>query len=53
MVRLELSNLNEAIHLATLFCQCGYFFPVSETKTLVVRDDGALFRFQVRKRLKH
>ncbi|ELT89740.1 hypothetical protein CAPTEDRAFT_201452 [Capitella teleta] len=46
MVRLQLSDPNEALHLATLLCQCGYYFPVSETKSLAVRDDGTLFRFQ-------
>lgn len=51
MVRLQLSDPNEALHLATLLCQCGYYFPVSETKSLAVRDDGTLFRFQVNKHL--
>ena len=39
----------EAIHTANLLCQHGYFFPVGECcKTLSVKDDSSLYRFQVR-----
>ena len=37
----------EAIHMANLLCQHGYFFPVGECKNLVVKDDSSLYRFQV------
>ena len=46
-VRLQMADTNEALHIATLLCHYGYFFPVSETKTLSVKDDGTLYRFQV------
>ncbi|XP_025106028.1 regulator of G-protein signaling 7-like isoform X3 [Pomacea canaliculata] len=36
----------EAQHLATLFCQHGYIFPVTDAKVLVVKDDASLYRFQ-------
>ena len=36
----------EALHLASLLCQYGYFFPVGEAKTLQVKDDSSLYRFQ-------
>lgn len=35
------------MHLASLLCQYGYLFPVTDTKSLQVRDDGSLYRFQV------
>ena len=38
----------EAVHLANLLCQFGYYFPVSEQKNLLVKDDSSLYRFQVR-----
>lgn len=37
----------EAIHLANLLCQYGYFFPVGESRSLIVKDDSSLYRFQV------
>ena len=37
----------EAVHLANLLCQFGYYFPVSEQKNLLVKDDSSLYRFQV------
>lgn len=38
----------EAIHMANLLCQHGYFFPVGEcNKNLSVKDDSSLYRFQV------
>lgn len=37
----------EALHLANLLCQYGYFFPVSDNaKTFTIRDDSTLYRFQ-------
>ncbi|XP_071548464.1 uncharacterized protein [Panulirus ornatus] len=36
----------EAIHLANLLCQYGYFFPVGESRSLIVKDDSSLYRFQ-------
>ena len=41
----------EAVHLANLLCQFGYYFPVNELKNLMVKDDSSLYRFQVRKRM--
>ena len=38
----------EAVHLANLLCQFGYYFPVSEQKNLLVKDDSSLYRFQVK-----
>ena len=40
----------EAVHLANLLCQFGYYFPVSEQKNLLVKDDSSLYRFQVTER---
>lgn len=37
----------EAVHIANQLCQYGYFFPVNDSKTLTVRDDSSLYRFQV------
>ncbi|XP_013772523.1 regulator of G-protein signaling 6-like [Limulus polyphemus] len=45
MNRLNIKDLAEAIHLANLICQHGYFFPVNDTK-LTLKDDGTLYRFQ-------
>ena len=39
--------LVEAVHLANLLCQFGYYFPVNEQKNLLVKDDSSLYRFQV------
>ncbi|KAG8192257.1 hypothetical protein JTE90_014113 [Oedothorax gibbosus] len=36
----------EAVHLANLLCQHGYFFPVGDTRSLAIKDDGSLYRFQ-------
>ena len=49
MDRLDIEDGTEALHLATLLCCYGYFFPVTDTKTLSVKDDGTLYRFQVRR----
>ncbi|XP_070186737.1 regulator of G-protein signaling 11-like isoform X2 [Littorina saxatilis] len=43
--RLSVSE-EEAQHLACLFCQYGYIFPVTDTKVLTVKDDNSLYRFQ-------
>jgi hypothetical protein len=37
----------EAVHIGNQLCQYGYFFPVNDTKNLVVKDDSSLYRFQV------
>ena len=37
--------------MANLLCQFGYYFPVSEQKNLLVKDDSSLYRFQVSKEL--
>jgi regulator of G-protein signaling len=37
---------SEALNLANQLCQYGYFFPVSDSKNLVVKDDSSLYRFQ-------
>ena len=42
-----LSNFSvEAVHLANLLCQFGYYFPIGELKNLLVKDDSSLYRFQ-------
>ena len=47
MERLKIEDGTEALHFASLLCQYGYFFPVTDTKNLTVKDDGTLYRFQV------
>jgi len=37
----------EAVHIGNQLCQYGYFFPVNDSKNLVVKDDSTLYRFQV------
>ncbi|XP_043282665.1 regulator of G-protein signaling 9 isoform X2 [Venturia canescens] len=37
---------SEAVHLANQLCQYGYFFPVNDSKTLTIKDDSSLYRFQ-------
>jgi len=37
----------EAVHLANLMCATGYIFPIDD-HILVVKNDGAYYRFQVR-----
>ncbi|XP_046641795.1 uncharacterized protein LOC124327032 isoform X1 [Daphnia pulicaria] len=47
MERLNIEDSVEAIHMANLLCQHGYFFPVGEcNKSLSVKDDSSLYRFQ-------
>ena len=36
----------EALHLASLMCATGYIFPIDD-HILVVKNDGAYYRFQV------
>ncbi|XP_017770954.1 PREDICTED: regulator of G-protein signaling 11 isoform X2 [Nicrophorus vespilloides] len=45
MERLSIEE-SEALNLANQLCQYGYFFPVSDSKNLVVKDDSSLYRFQ-------
>ncbi len=40
-------DTDEALHLAQLLCQYGYFFPIQDPKNLVVKGDISLYRFQV------
>lgn len=47
MERLNIEESVEAVHIANQLCNYGYFFPVSDSKNLVVKDDGSLYRFQV------
>lgn len=49
MERLHLEEATEALHLASLLCHYGYFFPITDSKNLNVKDDGSLYRFQVRR----
>ncbi|XP_043589357.1 regulator of G-protein signaling 9 isoform X4 [Bombus pyrosoma] len=44
--RLSIEESVEAVHIANQLCQYGYFFPVNDSKTLTVRDDSSLYRFQ-------
>ncbi|XP_054727371.1 uncharacterized protein LOC129237029 isoform X1 [Anastrepha obliqua] len=37
---------SEALSIANQLCLHGYFFPVNDTKTLTVKDDSSLYRFQ-------
>ncbi|XP_039961051.1 uncharacterized protein LOC120775105 isoform X1 [Bactrocera tryoni] len=37
---------SEALSIANQLCLHGYFFPVNDTKTLAVKDDSSLYRFQ-------
>ncbi|GLH02798.1 Regulator of G-protein signaling loco [Gryllus bimaculatus] len=46
MDRLNIEESVEAVHLANQLCQYGYFFPVSDSKNLIVKDDSSLYRFQ-------
>ncbi|RZF42712.1 hypothetical protein LSTR_LSTR001507 [Laodelphax striatellus] len=46
MERLDIEESVEAVHIANQLCQYGYFFPVNDSKNLVVKDDGSLYRFQ-------
>ncbi|XP_025161503.1 uncharacterized protein LOC105191558 [Harpegnathos saltator] len=46
MDRLAIEESVEAVHIANQLCQYGYFFPVNDSKTLTVKDDSSLYRFQ-------
>ncbi|KAG7209131.1 hypothetical protein KM043_015275 [Ampulex compressa] len=46
MERLAIEESVEAVHIANQLCQYGYFFPVNDSKTLTVKDDSSLYRFQ-------
>ncbi|XP_023714434.1 uncharacterized protein LOC111868217 isoform X2 [Cryptotermes secundus] len=46
MERLNIEESVEAVHIGSQLCQYGYFFPVSDSKNLVVKDDSSLYRFQ-------
>ncbi|XP_070162768.1 regulator of G-protein signaling 11 isoform X7 [Polyergus mexicanus] len=46
MERLAIEESVEAVHIANQLCQYGYFFPVNDSKTLAVKDDSSLYRFQ-------
>ncbi|XP_045474787.1 regulator of G-protein signaling 7 isoform X5 [Harmonia axyridis] len=43
---IEESGELEALNLANQLCQYGYFFPINDSKNLVVKDDSTLYRFQ-------
>lgn len=45
MERLTIEE-SEALSIANQLCLHGYFFPVNDSKTLVVKDDSSLYRFQ-------
>lgn len=45
MDRLQIEE-TEALSIANLLCLHGYFFPVNDSKTLTVKDDSSLYRFQ-------
>uniref|UniRef100_A0A0L8FYL9 DEP domain-containing protein n=2 Tax=Octopus bimaculoides TaxID=37653 RepID=A0A0L8FYL9_OCTBM len=46
MKKLDITELNEVYHLASLLCHYGYIFPITDTKSLSVKEDGSLYRFQ-------
>jgi regulator of G-protein signaling len=46
MERLNIEESVEAVHIGNQLCQYGYFFPVNDSKNLVVKDDSTLYRFQ-------
>ena len=43
-----LTDQVELVHMASLLCKYGYIYPISDTIGLNVKDDGTLYRFQVR-----
>ncbi|EDW82823.2 uncharacterized protein Dwil_GK10200 [Drosophila willistoni] len=45
MDRLQIEE-SEALNIANQLCLHGYFFPVNDSKTLAVKDDSSLYRFQ-------
>ncbi|ESP04040.1 hypothetical protein LOTGIDRAFT_110451 [Lottia gigantea] len=45
-LNIDENDSNEAAHIANLLCKFGYFFPVYESKVIVVKEDTSLYRFQ-------
>ncbi|RNA14130.1 Regulator of G- signaling 7 [Brachionus plicatilis] len=43
---LEIEEIDEALHLATLLCKFGYYFQVTENGSTNVKEDSELYRFQ-------
>ena len=43
---LDVHSTTEATHLATLLSQYGYIYPVEATKTVSIKEDNTLHRFQ-------
>ncbi|XP_054763890.2 regulator of G-protein signaling 11-like [Lytechinus pictus] len=43
---LDVHSTTEATHLATLLSQYGYIYPVEPTKTVSIKEDNTLYRFQ-------
>lgn len=46
MMKLQIQEESEAQHLASLLCHYGYIFPITDSKSLLVKEDGAFYRFQ-------
>jgi len=46
MKNLKIKEPEEALHLATMLCKFGYFFHVTANGSIVVKQDGELYRFQ-------
>ncbi|CAF0772180.1 unnamed protein product [Didymodactylos carnosus] len=46
MNKLNIKDITEALHLATLLCNYGYFFHVTTNGTIQIKEDNELFRFQ-------
>ncbi|XP_074647639.1 regulator of G-protein signaling 7-like [Tubulanus polymorphus] len=44
--KMQMLDSTEAVHMANLFCQYGYIFPVTESRNIFVKDDNSLYRFQ-------
>lgn len=47
-----LSFSAEAMHIGSLMAAQGYFFPISD-HVLCLKDDGTLYRFQVRRKINY
>ncbi|KAJ8686473.1 hypothetical protein QAD02_022267 [Eretmocerus hayati] len=45
MDRLNIEE-SEAVHIANQLCQYGYYFPVNDSRNLLIKDDSSLYRFQ-------
>ena len=46
--KLDIKDAEEALHLATFLCKYGYYFHATTNNSAAVKEDGELFRFQVR-----